>query len=69
MKGCNALLLALSLGAPLLTQAAEPESCATVRFADVGWTDITVTTAVTSEILQSLGYKTCLLYTSPSPRD
>jgi glycine betaine/proline transport system substrate-binding protein len=58
MKGCNALLLALSLGAPLLTQAAEPESCATVRFADVGWTDITVTTAVTSEILQSLGYKT-----------
>ncbi|TWI56507.1 glycine betaine/proline transport system substrate-binding protein [Pseudomonas duriflava] len=58
MKGCNALLLALSLGAPLLAHAAEPESCATVRFADVGWTDITVTTAVTSEILKALGYKT-----------
>ena len=29
-----------------------------VRFADVGWTDITVTTAVTSKVLQTLGYKT-----------
>ena len=26
--------------------AAEPESCKTVRFSDVGWTDITATTAV-----------------------
>lgn len=43
---------------PLLVQAAEPESCGVVRFADVGWTDITVTTAVTSEVLESLGYQT-----------
>ncbi|PAU63255.1 choline ABC transporter substrate-binding protein [Pseudomonas indica] len=43
---------------PLLAQAAEPESCGVVRFADVGWTDITVTTAVTSEVLESLGYQT-----------
>jgi glycine betaine/proline transport system substrate-binding protein len=36
--------------------AAEPASCKAVRFADVGWTDITATTAVTSAILEGLGY-------------
>ncbi|MFT7684642.1 MAG: glycine betaine/proline transport system substrate-binding protein, partial [Moritella dasanensis] len=30
----------------------------TVRFADVGWTDITATTALTSVVLESIGYKT-----------
>ncbi|KAF4531192.1 hypothetical protein B566_EDAN019245, partial [Ephemera danica] len=39
-------------------QAAEAPSCNTVRFADVGWTDITATTAVVSEVLKGLGYKT-----------
>jgi glycine betaine/proline transport system substrate-binding protein len=29
-----------------------------VRFADVGWTDITATTALTSVVLESIGYKT-----------
>ena len=29
-----------------------------MRFADVGWTDITVTTAVASTVLESLGYTT-----------
>jgi glycine betaine/proline transport system substrate-binding protein len=43
---------------PLPAQAVEPESCATVHFSDVGWTDISVTTAVASEVLESLGYKT-----------
>ena len=38
-----------------LTMAAD---CSTVRFSDVGWTDITATTAVTSEIVEGLGYKT-----------
>lgn len=33
-------------------------SCSTVRFSDVGWTDITATTAVASEVLQGLGYET-----------
>lgn len=42
------------LGAP--ARAAEPESCKTVRFADVGWTDITSTTAIASRILEGLGY-------------
>ena len=32
--------------------------CETVRFADVGWTDITATTAVTSELLKGMGYQT-----------
>jgi glycine betaine/proline transport system substrate-binding protein len=36
----------------------EPESCRMVRFADVGWTDITATTALTARILEGLGYKT-----------
>ena len=45
--------LALTVGA---AQAAEPEGCGTVRFSDVGWTDITSTTAVASVLLEALGY-------------
>jgi glycine betaine/proline transport system substrate-binding protein len=52
----------LSLAATLLMTgaafAAEPESCGTVRFSDVGWTDITATTAATTELLKALGYET-----------
>lgn len=33
-------------------------NCEQVNFADVGWTDITATTAVASELLHGLGYKT-----------
>jgi glycine betaine/proline transport system substrate-binding protein len=58
MKGPKSLLLVAALSAPMLAQAAEPAACHTVNFSDVGWTDITVTTAVTSVVLQSLGYKT-----------
>lgn len=58
MKGCSRWLVSAALLAPLVVQAAEPASCAKVRFADVGWTDITVTTAVTSEVLHALGYQT-----------
>ena len=36
----------------------EPQQCENVRFADVGWTDITATTAVTTELLKGLGYTT-----------
>ncbi len=28
--------------------AGDPDTCKAVRFADVGWTDITATTAITS---------------------
>ena len=37
--------------------AAEPDACKNVRFADVGWTDITATTATASVILEALGYQ------------
>lgn len=33
-------------------------TCEEVRFADVGWTDITATTALTSVVLESIGYET-----------
>jgi len=36
--------------------AKEAASCKTVRFSDVGWTDITATTAATSAVLKGLGY-------------
>ena len=58
MKRSTPLLLVALCAAPLLAQAADREQCRTVRFSDVGWTDITVTTAVTSTVLQALGYKT-----------
>ncbi|WP_312526051.1 choline ABC transporter substrate-binding protein [Paracoccus sp. (in: a-proteobacteria)] len=38
--------------------AAEPQSCQDIVFSDVGWTDITSTTALTTTVLQALGYKT-----------
>ncbi|TVQ34720.1 MAG: choline ABC transporter substrate-binding protein [Geminicoccaceae bacterium] len=52
-----ALTAACLTGAPLV-QAAEPAACELVRFSDVGWTDITATTATASFILESLGYRT-----------
>jgi glycine betaine/proline transport system substrate-binding protein len=36
--------------------AADGEACKTVRFSDVGWTDITATTAAASVVLEALGY-------------
>ncbi len=50
--GC-ALALSLMSGAAL----AASESCKVVRFSDVGWTDITATTAATSVVLKALGYE------------
>ena len=53
------LLAALSLaGQAPAALAVEPESCQLVRFSDVGWTDITATTALTSTVLEGLGYDT-----------
>lgn len=37
---------------------ASDSQCEVVRFSDVGWTDITATTAITSEVLKGLGYET-----------
>lgn len=45
--------LAMTVGTSLA--AAE---CSSVTFSDVGWTDITATTAVTTVVLDALGYET-----------
>ena len=52
----GAAALALGLAAPAAL-AADAASCKAVRFSDVGWTDITATTAVASVLLDSLGYE------------
>jgi len=55
-------LLAISVSAAVfafgasVAFAGDPESCKTVKFSDVGWTDITATTSIASEILKGLGY-------------
>ena len=49
----GAAALAMLSGVAL---AKDPASCKAVRFSDVGWTDITATTAATSEVLKALGY-------------
>ena len=36
---------------------ADPDSCKTVRFADIGWTDVSATTAVAARIVKGLGYQ------------
>src|SRR5436305_6585510 len=40
--------------APVSTESA---SCQTVRLSDIGWTDVTSTTAIFSSLLQQLGYR------------
>lgn len=47
-------ILALSTAAAF---AGDSDACKKVRFADVGWTDITSTTALSSRILEGLGYQ------------
>ncbi|MFD0917273.1 choline ABC transporter substrate-binding protein [Pseudahrensia aquimaris] len=55
----KSITLAAALATSLATQAfAEDASCKTVTFSDVGWTDITATTAATTNVLQALGYET-----------
>jgi glycine betaine/proline transport system substrate-binding protein len=59
MSRTRRLLAALALTTAMgsaSAMAADPESCQTVRFSDVGWTDITATTAVASTVLTGLGY-------------
>ncbi|MEO1273845.1 MAG: choline ABC transporter substrate-binding protein [Pseudomonadota bacterium] len=52
-----ALFAAASVFASAPAFAKEPASCAKVRFSDVGWTDITATTAATGTVLKALGYE------------
>ncbi len=57
----SALALAVSAGAAMADGHAE---CGTVTFSDVGWTDITATTAATTVVLEALGYETEILVLS-----
>lgn len=50
-----ALPIVLALTGPTL--AADGDACTTVRFADVGWTDIAATTGAASVVLEGLGYQ------------
>jgi glycine betaine/proline transport system substrate-binding protein len=43
-----------------LAGAAVQADCETVVFSDVGWTDITATTAVATTVLEALGYETTI---------
>jgi glycine betaine/proline transport system substrate-binding protein len=52
------LRAAFLTGATLATAPAFAAGCDKVIFSDVGWTDITATTAVTTTILDALGYET-----------
>lgn len=53
------MIKTIALSASLLAASfTHANQCETVRFADVGWTDITATTALASVVLESIGYKT-----------
>ena len=54
LSGCLALFAALPLPA---RAAADPEACRTVRFSDIGWTDVTATTGLASHLVRMLGYE------------
>lgn len=57
----SALALALTTGAAFADAHAD---CGVVTFSDVGWTDITATTAATTVVLEALGYETDILVLS-----
>ena len=48
----------LSVVAMLAAASPALADCETVVFSDVGWTDITATTAATTVVLDALGYET-----------
>lgn len=50
-------IMAFGLATAVPAFAADPQACKTVRFSDVGWTDITATTAAASVVLDALGYE------------
>ena len=56
MSHVNRILLATT-AVLALGNAALAEGCDKVTFSDVGWTDITVTTSATKQVLTALGYE------------
>ncbi|WP_062228410.1 choline ABC transporter substrate-binding protein [Aureimonas frigidaquae] len=51
-----ALALAATIGLAGAAHAQDPQTCSTVRLSDPGWSDITSTNALASEVLAGLGY-------------
>ncbi|PKM23968.1 MAG: glycine/betaine ABC transporter substrate-binding protein, partial [Gammaproteobacteria bacterium HGW-Gammaproteobacteria-12] len=51
-------LLVIALTSSTALHGAEAERCELVRLSDVGWTDITMTTAVARLVLGEIGYRT-----------
>jgi glycine betaine/proline transport system substrate-binding protein len=56
-RGGASLLLALLLVMAPPASAAEPPACRSVRLAEIGWSDVTATTAVAAFLLEGLGYE------------
>lgn len=56
LRLASVLTVAALLGAVQQASAGDAASCKTVKFSDVGWTDITATTAITTQIMKGLGY-------------
>ena len=51
-------LLTTAVTFALAGSAFAQEACNKIVFSDVGWTDITATTAATTLVLEALGYQT-----------
>ncbi len=58
-RALAALLVGLAVAWPAARAAAagDPLTCRTVRLSDVGWTDVTATTALFADVLRDLGYR------------
>lgn len=54
----NKKILATMMATALFAARPAFADCDTVTFSDVGWTDITATTAATTDVLKALGYDT-----------
>lgn len=55
---CSTMITGAVLFGASTAQAEVSDACKTVTFSDVGWTDITATTATASVMLDALGYNT-----------
>jgi glycine betaine/proline transport system substrate-binding protein len=58
-KGALAVLACVLLSSLATVEAkgADPAECASVRLSDIGWTDVTSTTALFASVLESLDYR------------
>lgn len=57
VKALSASLLCAAAALLQPAFAQDPATCRNVRFADIGWTDITSTTALASTVFEGLGYQ------------